>query len=207
MSKLSSNLNSQMLSSKLSSSTNNLSNISQYYSEISYFSFIIEEIIEENSRLHKNKVLPNSPFDVLNGKISISIEVYLERITRLLKFNSSELIYTLILLDRFISTSNIVITRNNIYKLILITSYLSNKILKDYVMRDSYYSSVFGVTVKELAILEYNYTNILDFKLFVTEETFNEYKDFYQQSLILHNHNNNKSISNYSSFRCVNKIE
>lgn len=167
----------------LSSKSTNLLPFSENLSLISYFSLLIDEIIEENTRLYQTMPFPGLPFDVLTGKINVSVEEYLERIVKLLELDTPEILYTLILLDRFLSSSELVLTKNNVHKLLLTCSYVSNKMLSDNVILDSYYSLVYGVSVSEIIYLENQFCLFLNFRIHVTEETYNEYKEYYELSL------------------------
>ncbi len=43
---------------------------------------------------------------------------------------------------------------------------------------NKYYAEIAGVKFKELKIIEYNFVQMTDFKLYISPETFIKYKDY-----------------------------
>ena len=48
---------------------------------------------------------------------------------------------------------------------------------EDKIYKNEYYSSIAGISLKELNLIEYNFLIILDFQIFIPENIFNYYKN------------------------------
>ena len=79
-----------------------------------------------------------------------------------------------------------ILTNYNIHRILFISILTAIKYNEDSVYSNKYYSEVAGVSLKELNLMENSFIELLDFKLFVTEEEFKKY------SFYLENFKNNE---------------
>jgi hypothetical protein len=105
----------------------------------------------------------------------ISINDYLKRIIKYTNCEINSLIYSIILLDR-ICLKNINLSSYNIHKFLFATILLAIKINEDNIYSNTYYSQIAGVSLKELNLMEYNFFILLDYKFYVNEDIYEEYK-------------------------------
>lgn len=133
-------------------------------------------ILEQTIRTHSSQNISfRSPFD--STCIKINFNNYLERLITCTEAESSTILCSLILLDFLITKQKIVLTFKNIHKLFFISLYSSLKHQEDLLFSESTYSTISGISNTELAILELNFLELLDYKFPVTEEV---YKLYYQ---------------------------
>jgi len=143
---------------------------------INSISSILEKLINKKKQKKKDSNLKGlvKPFE---SKIipDLSINDYLKRIIKYTNCEINSLIFSLIYLDR-ICLKNIDLSPFNIHKFLFATILLAIKTNEDNIYRNSYYSQIAGVTLKELNLMEYNLCIILNYNFFVNENTFNVYK-------------------------------
>jgi hypothetical protein len=143
---------------------------------INSISSILEKLIKNKKQKKKDSNLKElvKPFE---SKIipDLSINDYLKRIIKYTNCEINSLIFSLIYLDR-ICLKNIDLSPFNIHKFLFATILLAIKTNEDNIYRNSYYSQIAGVTLKELNLMEYNLCIILNYNFFVNESTFNVYK-------------------------------
>ena len=143
---------------------------------INSISSILEKLIKNKKQKKKDSNLKElvKPFE---SKIipDLSINDYLKRIIKYTNCEINSLIFSLIYLDR-ICLKNIDLSPFNIHKFLFATILLAIKTNEDNIYRNSYYSQIAGVTLKELNLMEYNLCIILNYNFFVNENTFNVYK-------------------------------
>ena len=105
------------------------------------------------------------------------INTYLERLQNYLKLEESTLLIGLIYIDRFCSNTGISITPFNVYKLIFTSLFEAAKYNEDKNSAAKFYSLVGGISAKEIPTLEWNFLYYLGFELYISEETYNLYKN------------------------------
>ena len=108
-------------------------------------------------------------------KPSISFTDYIKRIVLEGEIESSTIIYALILMDKVLSSHQITLRGNNIYKIFFISILLSVKYLEDVIYDDLFYSMLAGITLKEMVILENEFLIMIDYRLHVEINLFNRY--------------------------------
>lgn len=108
----------------------------------------------------------------------ISIESYLERISKYSKASASVLLLAFVYIDRIRTSENFILTRLNVHRIFITAVLLATKFYDDEVFKNAFYASLGGVTVKELNILEIDLLNMLKFSLVVSVETYDQYIDF-----------------------------
>ena len=132
----------------------------------------------KNQNLSINK---NCPFYSENVP-GISIEDYLQRIKIYTEFEDSTLVLSLIYIDRLSNEHNLLLTKHNIFKIIFTAILIAIKYNEDSVYKNKYYAGIFGVENAELNKLECIFTNLIDFKMYVSDKElqlyFNHLKNF-----------------------------
>jgi hypothetical protein len=146
---------------------------------IKAISSTLEAILENNkSRSNYKEVLKNQSKMVFssNSIPNISIEDYLKRIQTYSNIEKNTLITSLIFIDRFCKIGNITLTYYNIHRILFSAVLISIKYNEDIFYDNKYYADIAGVKLKELKSLEYNFVNIINFKLYVADDVFEKYK-------------------------------
>ena len=180
----------EILSSDYSSknsiySTENLINIKtkkEQFSEISFpFSKIISELLtdicEEYKSNIESKLALLKPF--ISKKIpSISINDYLERLLKYSKTFNEIIIIILIYLDTICAKHKINLNYYNIHKLIFGAFIVSIKFHEDEYFSLGFYAKLGGISKKEAINLEYEFMNLIDFKLFVNQQLYDKYYNY-----------------------------
>jgi hypothetical protein len=144
---------------------------------------ILKEIIEDNKNEFSNNcnssMITKTVFYMKNLPNMKFID-YIKRINKYLKPESSSLILALIYIDRICSEkeNNVILIDNNIFKLFLIALTLAIKYNEDFYDDNAYFAKVGGIDLKEINIIEKEFLNLIDFRLFVSDDIFNKYKTY-----------------------------
>ena len=125
---------------------------------------------EKNLRLIK-------PFITINP--SIKIKDYLEQLYKYGRMNGSTIILMLIYIDRLCNINKIKLTYRIIHKLILSSLIVAIKFNEDEIYSLKIYAKIGGVTKAELEFLEICFISCINFNLFIKEELFNKYYDYF----------------------------
>ena len=89
--------------------------------------------------------------------------------------NISTLILSVIYIDLFCEKYKYVLTLNNIYRLILISVFISLKYNEDTLINAKTYAAIAGVSPEDLNNLEYQMCGALDFSFYVKSEYYQQY--------------------------------
>ena len=148
---------------------------------IEIISDLLTGICEESNKNKDNNSSFIKPF--LSKKIpSISICDFLERIVKYTKMQDSTLMLILIYIDRFCEINYVNLNFFNIHKLIIASMIVAIKYNEDNILNNEFYAKVGGVSKKEIDILEYEFLSLIEFSLYVDEETFHQYDRYVQNS-------------------------
>jgi len=143
---------------------------------------IITEIIEDNKNQLKEKKIPSMPKTVffMKNLPNIKFLEYLKRINKYLKPEASTLIIALIYFDRICSEklNKIVLIDNNIFKLFLTATILAIKYNEDTYDDNAYFAKVGGISLNEMNILEKEFLDLINFRLFVSVDIFTKYSNY-----------------------------
>ena len=101
---------------------------------------------------------------------------YLRRILNFLKLDFSTLIIALIYIDR-ICREKVFLNEFNIHRIMVIAIYIAYTYNEDKTYDNNYLSLVSGMNKNEMVILEEDFLELIEFKLFVDDELYNQYKD------------------------------
>ncbi len=114
----------------------------------------------------------------------ISIYDYLNRIVKYTNIEQSTLVTALIYIDR-LCQKGFTINEHNIHKLLFTSILIGIKYNEDDVYKNSYYSQIAGVTMKELIRMENEFLSLIDFNLFIETNLFDKYKNGLVHSFFL----------------------
>ena len=101
---------------------------------------------------------------------------YLRRILNFLKLDFSTLIIALIYIDR-ICREKVFLNEYNIHRIMVIAIYIAYTYNEDKTYDNNYLSLVSGMNKNEMVTLEEDFLELIEFKLFVDDELYNQYKD------------------------------
>ena len=148
---------------------------------ISAISETLNMILEQNKSLENYKDIikqqSKMPFSA-NSVPEISIQDYLIRIQTYSNIEKSTLIISLIYIDRICENSNLNLTYFNIHRILFAAVLMSIKYNEDNFYDNKFYAEIAGVKLKELNMIENNFTDMIDFKYYVDDETYEKYKDY-----------------------------
>jgi len=108
---------------------------------------------------------------------AISINAYLNRIAYFTKMEESTLILILIYIDRICNYTNIQLTYNNIFKLLIASTLVAIKFNEDSHYSLGAYSKIGRISPSELAYLEFHFLLLINFDLNVDKELYDKYSD------------------------------
>ena len=92
-----------------------------------------------------------------------------------LDFNENLLILTMMNIDKFLS-KNFILTPNNIKNILFSCMVLTQKSNEDETIYDKDYAKIFKIKTDELINMELEFLKIIDYRLFVSGEEFDNYK-------------------------------
>ena len=148
--------------------------IQQQKKEIELISDLLTGICEESIKNKDNDSIIYNIF-LLKKIPSISIYDFLERIVKYTQIQDSTLMLILIYIDRFCEMNYVTLNFYNIHKLIIASMIAAIKYNEDNILKNGFYAKVCGVSKKEIDTLEYEFLSLIEFSLYVDEETFKQY--------------------------------
>jgi len=115
-------------------------------------------------------------------KPSISLLDYLKRIIKYTRIEISTLIIAIIYIDR-VCKEKIFLNEYNIHRVMLIAIYIAYTYNEDCTYDNKYLALVSGISKSEMVLLEQDFLELIDFKLFVSEELFIQYRNYIYKSI------------------------
>ena len=138
---------------------------------------LIKDICEEGKTNVEEKICLIKSF--ISKKIpSISINDYIERLLKYGHVSEEIFILVLIYIDRLYRNHKINLNYYNIHKLILASFIVTIKFHEDECYSLNYYAKLGGISKKEIIKLEYDFLNLLDFRLYISEELYLKYNNY-----------------------------
>ena len=165
------------ISTELNSS--NKSKINE--SLLNKINLIFKVVLEENRKLqnYSDKIMSQKNLSFYSNYIpSISTKNYLFRIVNYTEIEDNTIIIALIYIDRICEIAKIMLNPYNIHKIIFTAILLAIKYNEDIIFNFEYYSKVAGISIKEMQILERDFSILIRFKFFVSKEYFEKYKKY-----------------------------
>ena len=180
---LNNNIDSSFISKETeANSSNNASFENQYLISSNLKNHIInaivsnlKDIIKENKKNNKNKLILKDNIFYLEDLPPISLEKFIQHLVKYTQMDISTLILAIIYMDEFCEKFKYILTLNNIYRLILISVFIGLKYNEDIYVNEKSYASIAGVSVEDLKYLEFQMCVALDFSFFVKSELYQQY--------------------------------
>ena len=141
----------------------------------------LKEIIEENKKNNKNKYILKDNIFYLENLPPISLEKYVQHLAKFTQMNISTLILAVMYIDEFCEKYKYFLTLNNIYRLILISVFISLKYNEDIFTNEHEYASIAGVSVEDLKNLEFQMCVALDFSFFIKSDNYQQYFQYFSK--------------------------
>jgi hypothetical protein len=135
----------------------------------------LKDIIKENQKNNKNKLIFKDNIFYLEDLPPISLEKFIQHLVKFTQMDISTLILAVIYMDEFCEKFKYILTLNNIYRLILISVFIGLKYNEDTYVNEKSYASIAGVSVEDLKYLEFQMCVALDFSFFVKSELYQQY--------------------------------
>ena len=186
----SSTISSNYQSPKAINSIKNKINIVNNHPEL-IFAKILLHILSENKKSKDYFKKINSNQDghfTFKMKPGISLLDYLRRILKYLKIEYSTLIIAMIYIDR-ICKEKVFLNEYNIHRIMLISIYMAYTYNEDYIYDNKYLALVSGLNRNEMVLLEEDFLDLIEFKLFVSDEIFEQYKKYFFRDFLDKNKN------------------
>ena len=145
---------------------------------INAISLTLSTIIKENKKLPNYKeILMKQSKMIFSSKAipNISIYDYLIRIQTYSLIEKSTLILSLIYIDRLCQNCKLTLTFYNIHRILFAAILIAIKYNEDNFYDNKYYAEIAGVKLKELKLIEYQFVELVDFNMYVSDEIFNKY--------------------------------
>ena len=139
----------------------------------------LKDIIEENKKNNKYKYILKDNIFYLENLPPISLEKYVQHLVKFTQMNISTLILAVMYIDKFCEKYKYFLTLNNIYRLILISVFISLKYNEDIFINAKAYASIAGVTVVDLKNLEFQMCVALDFSFFIESDNYQQYFQYF----------------------------
>lgn len=140
--------------------------------------FTLLKLIEEGkNKKNYSEIVKSQINSVYNSKNipNISISDYLVRIKKYAQLEDSSLVFSLILIDRFLKTKSIVITELNVHRILFSSIMISIKYNEDKYYSNKYYAKVGGINLTQLNLLEFDFVCSLEFNIMVEYKLFEKY--------------------------------
>ena len=144
------------------------------YNLINTLSFLFTDICKENDILNLDNDKRIIPF-LSKKNQSLSIKKYLLRLVKYTQVESSTLIAMLIYIDRLCEINDFTINSLNIYKIIFSSLVLAIKYNEEVIFDNKFFARIGGISLSEMNFLETVYLNLINFKLYVSDEIFETY--------------------------------
>ena len=183
----SSNISSNYQSPKNTSTKNNT--ISSSINPYIIYTKTLLHILSENKKSKDYFKKINSNQDghfTFKMKPGISLLDYLGRILKYLKIEYSTLIIAMIYIDR-ICKEKVFLNEFNIHRVMLISIYMAYTYNEDCIYDNKYLALVSGLSKSEMLLLEEDFLDLIDFRLFVSEEIFEQYKKYFFRDILDNN--------------------
>ena len=135
----------------------------------------LSDIIEENLKRINIKYISKNNIFYLEQLPNLTFGDYILHLMKYTHINISTLILAVIYIDKFCEKFKFVLTRHNIYRIILISIFISMKYNEDMFVNANIYSQIAGVSTEDILNLEYNMCVALEFGFYVKEELYQQY--------------------------------
>ena len=145
---------------------------------------ILESLIEENKNLENFKEsmkLQKKSIFFSKEVPEISVLDYLYRIQNISDAEENTFILALIYIDKICETASIVLSENNIHRILFMSILTAIKYNEDMYYDNEYYAKIAGISSKELKNMELEYLKLIKFELYVIKSKFDKYKNYFNE--------------------------
>ena len=142
------------------------------------FSKLVSDLLTnicEQSNTNSDSLISSAHIFISKKIPSISVNNYIGRLLKYSKTFEKIIIIILIYLDTICTKHKINLNYFNIHKFIFAAFLVAIKFHEDEYYSISYYARLGGISVKEATNLEYEFMNLIDFKLFVSQDIYDKY--------------------------------
>jgi hypothetical protein len=165
---------------------------------ISSLSKLINVIIKKNLKKKKNilskKIKKDKFFSLYIPTISIYDYIY--RIIKFTQINISTLIISFVQLNNYLIKTKNYLCINNFFNLYITSCLINAKFYEDKCFPLSIFAKVGGITIEELEIFEFEFYHRLNFSLYMREDLYNSYYNFFLNNNCSGNVLNSKNDNN-----------
>ncbi|KAK4741555.1 hypothetical protein SAY87_025143 [Trapa incisa] len=139
-------------------------------------SSFLERLVQKNERLIETAQIKNIP-TVFHGMRApaLSIHQYIDRIFKYFGCSPSCFVVAQIYVDRFLKVTDGHLTSLNVHRLLITSITIAAKFIDDAFFNNAYYAKVGGVSTSELNRLEVEFLFGINFRLYVSVDTFTAY--------------------------------
>ena len=160
---------------------NDILNHEAYFDNLSIkISSVLMEMIYQNTlKSDYNLQLKNQKKSIFTSKFipKISLSDFIRRIIKYSKISKSILICALIYIDRICKYKNYILTYYNTHRLYFTAILLAIKFHEDNFKTNTFFSKLCGIKLRDLNLMEYNFTIDISFNLYIKNSLFKIYDD------------------------------
>jgi len=139
----------------------------------------LKDLIEENKK--NNNFFWKDNIFYLEQIPPISLEDYIRHLVKYTEMNISSLILSIIYIDQFCEKYRYILSLNNIYRLLLVSVFISLKFNEDVMVDAKNYANIAGVSLDDLKMLELQMCTALNFEFFVKSEYYQQYFAYFSK--------------------------
>lgn len=140
----------------------------------------LQDIIIENEQNIQERYMLKDLFYSTHIPM-ISLEDYLKRILKYTQMEIPTLIIAIMYIDQMCYKKKYILSKSNIYRLIIASSLLSIKFNEDTSFNNSYYAQIGGITSDLMNRLEYEFYVMMDFSLVIDYEYYQKYNSYFSK--------------------------
>jgi hypothetical protein len=149
------------------------------YLSIKISSILMEIIYQNTLKNDYNLKLKNQKKSIFTSKFppKISLSDFIRRIIKYSKISKSILICALIYIDRICKYKNYILTYYNTHRLYFTAILLAIKFHEDNFKSNKFYSTICGIKLRDLNLMEYTFSIDISFNLYIKNTLFKYYDE------------------------------
>ena len=149
------------------------------YLSIKISSVLMEMIYQNTLKSDYNLQLKNQKKSIFTSKFppKISLSDFIRRIIKYSKISKSILICALIYIDRICKYKNYILTYYNTHRLYFTAILLAIKFHEDNFKSNKFYSTICGIKLRDLNLMEYTFSIDISFNLYIKNTLFKYYDE------------------------------
>jgi len=149
------------------------------YLSIKISSILMEIIYQNTLKNDYNLKLKNQKKSIFTSKFppKISLSDFIRRIIKYSKISKSILVCALIYIDRICKYKNYILTYYNTHRLYFTAILLAIKFHEDNFKSNKFYSTICGIKLRDLNLMEYTFSIDISFNLYIKNTLFKYYDE------------------------------